>query len=70
MTNKNKHRCKHPKIPTYTTEEQAQADALNVRINAGDTSAYSELTKLSVAVAVSEGRCYRETCGDCQEQYD
>lgn len=63
---KNKHRCQHPKIPAYTPEEQAQADALNARINAGDTTAYSDLSRLAVTVAVTEGRFYRETCGNCK----
>lgn len=59
-----KHRCQHPKIPAYSHEEQTQADILNARINAGDTAAYSELSRLAVTVA--EERFYRETCENCK----
>lgn len=62
---KQKEKCHHCKIPVYTEEERAIADELKRRANEGDTSAYSELTKLAVSVA-NEGRFRRETCEKCQ----
>ena len=49
----------HPKRHTYTPDEQREADELNARITAGDTSAYERLTRLAVSV-VREGRWTRE----------
>jgi hypothetical protein len=38
----------NPRVPVYVPIVQERVDVLNARINAGDSSAYAELTHLAV----------------------
>jgi len=57
--------CKHCKIPLYTPEEFNKTIELNKRIDGGDASAYIELTKSALSVAIDDNRFTREECPQC-----